>query len=350
MKKPSIKDIADSLGVSKTLVSFVLNNRGDENGISKETQRKVLEKVAQLKYHPNFIARGLRLGRSHTIGLIVTDISNIFYARIAKRIEEVAAKHKYNLIYCSSGEDEFREIELIRMLRERQVDGMIISTTQKNGRIFSELKKEHYPFVLIDRNLPKLKANYCGVDNFSGAYTATDKLIKNGLSKIALLKISPDYLSTIKNREQGYRKAFKDNGLRINNKLIRTIDCNNIKQEVPVVLQELISSNDRIDAIFSVNNSITVACLEFMYENNIKIPDDMGLISFDDIDLFSFSIPKISAIAQPIEEIGEAAVTILLEEMDSKTNNNHQVTLPVKFIQRGSCGTIVEKQIKLSNN
>jgi len=203
LKKVSLNDIAKSLSVSKALVSFVLNGQGEEKGISSKTQERVRAKAKDLNYKPNFIARGLRLGKSHTIGLIVADISNKFYAKIAKRIEEVAAENNYHLIICSSDEDPVKELGLIEMLRERQVDGLIISTTQKDTTIFKQLKKEAFPFVLIDRNLPQLQTNYVGVENIKGAYLATQKLLTNNYQKIALLKISPFYLSTIKEREVG---------------------------------------------------------------------------------------------------------------------------------------------------
>lgn len=321
----------------------MLNGRGNENGISLKTQKIVLDKARELNYRPNHIARGLRLGKSQTIGLVVADISNTFYAKIAKRIEEVASKHNYNLIFCSSDENPDKEIELINMLKERQVDGMIISTSQKNGNMFSRLKKENYPFVLIDRKLPRLSTNFTGVDNYAGAYKATEQLIKNGYQKIALLKISPTHLSTIKDREKGYRKALQHNEIKVNNKLIRTIDCSNINQEIRGVLREIIKPPHKIDAIFSVNNNITVACLEYLNEMNIRIPQDIALVSFDDVDLFRFSFPTITAIAQPVEKIGEESVNILINEINGLSKGNKQVILPVNLIERRSCG-IFDKQ------
>ena len=345
MKKTSLNDIAKSLNVSKTLVSFVLNDQGDKKGISSKTQKKVLDKAKELNYKPNHIARGLRLGKSYTIGLIVADISNKFYAKIAKQIEKVACQYNYNLIFCSSDENPEKEVELINMLKERQVDGIIISTSQKNATIFSQLKKEKYPFVLIDRNLPKLSAHFVGVDNYNGAYQATEHLIKNGYQKIALLKISPAYLSTIKERELGYRAALKNNGIRINNKFIRTINFSDIQQIVRSVLHELIQAPFKIDAIFSVNNNITVACLEYLNEMNLRIPQDLAIVSFDDIDLFRFSYPPITAVAQPIEEIGEVAVNILMDEINGLTQDKKQLALPVKLIERRSCGIFVNHMV-----
>ncbi len=342
MKKVSLNDIAKSLSVSKALVSFVLNGQGEEKGISSKTQERVRAKAKDLNYKPNFIARGLRLGKSHTIGLIVADISNKFYAKIAKRIEEVAAENNYHLIICSSDEDPVKELGLIEMLRERQVDGLIISTTQQDTSIFKQLKKETFPFVLIDRNLPHLQTNYVGVENIEGAYLATQKLLNNGYQKIALLKISPFYLSTIKEREVGYRAALKDNQIKVNNKLICEIDFNDIEGHLRKVLNELIQPAIGIHAIFSLNNHITIACLEYLNELNIRVPQDLAIISFDDIELFRLSFPTITAIAQPIEEIGGQAVKILFEtmngELKQKTKN---ISLPVKLIERRSCGSFL---------
>ena len=343
MKKTSLNDIAKSLNVSKTLVSFVLNGQGREKGISYDTIKRVKEKVKELNYRPNHIARGLRLGKSHTIGLIVADISNMFYAKIAKKIEEVASQHNYNLIFCSSDENPEKEIDLINMLKERQVDGIIISTSQKKIQIFSQLKKEKYPFVIIDRKIPKLSTNFVGVDNFTGAYEATEQLIKNGYQKIGLLKISPEYLSTIKDRDLGYRGALKYNGIRVNSKLIRTIDCSEIQQNVRLILRELIQPPFKIDAIFSVNNNITMACMEYLNELNIRVPQDLAIVSFDDIDLFRLSCPTITAIAQPVEEIGKATVNMLLDEINGKTQNCKEVVLPVKLIKRRSCGIFTKQ-------
>jgi LacI family transcriptional regulator len=338
VKKTSLNEIARCLGVSKTLVSFVLNGRGNENGISQKTQEIVYKKAKELNYKPNPIARGLRLGKSQTIGLVIADISNTFYAKIAKRVEEVAGNHNYNVVFCSSDENPEKEIELINMLKERRVDGMIISTSQNKASIFSDLKSEKFPFVLIDRKLPRISTNFAGVDNFNGAYQATNQLLKNGCRKIALFKITPDYLSTVKDREKGYREALKENGIRVNNKIIRSIDCSNIRNDVRNCLDDILRSEKQIDSILPVNNNIAVACLEYLNEMNIRIPEDIAIVSFDDIDLFRLSKPSITAVAQPVEKIGEESVKMLIDEINGRTHDNKQVVLPVKLIERRSCG------------
>lgn len=339
MKKTSLNDIARSLNVSKTLVSLVLNGHGDSKGINTQTQKKVIEKARELSYTPNMFARGLRIGSSKTIGLIVADISNKFYSKIAKRIEDIAGRHGYNIIFCSSDEDPQKEIELIEMLRVRQVDGLIISTSQNDVSSFLRLKKENFPFVLIDRKLPRISSHYVGVDNFQGAFMATEHLIKNGYRKIGFLSILPGHLRTIKDREAGYKAALKKNNIRQNSKLIQDINYNIVLDDVREKLMELLQPPQSVNAIFSSNNRIAVACLECLNQMNIRIPQDIALISFDDIDLFRFSYPTITSIAQPVEDIGETAFNILLEDIDKSTNGiKRQVVLPVNLIERRSCG------------
>jgi LacI family transcriptional regulator len=339
LKKVSLQDIAKSLDVSTALVSFVLNDRGNEKGINKDTQQRVIDRAKELNYKPNHIARGLRLGKSETIGLIVADISNKFYAKIAKRIEEVASSNNFNLIMCSSDENPEKEIKLIEMLRERQVDGLIISSTQQDPAFFLQLKKEQFPFVLIDRQFKKLKTNYVGVENYKGAYDATDMLIKAGYSRIAFFNISPGFLSSVRERENGYRDALKDNGIRVKSQFIKEIDFENTKAQVHQELTALSQSPFNIDALLTVNNNIAVAALECMKELHILVPDDLALVSFDEIELFRFCSPSVTAIAQPVSNIGEEAVNILLNSIKGIQNGHFiQKKLPIKIIIRESCG------------
>jgi LacI family transcriptional regulator len=151
---------------------MVLNDQGDLHGISPITQTKVKSKAKELGYKPNSIARGLRTGKTDTIGLIVTDISNSFYAKIARRIEDKATKMGYNLMFCSSDELVEREEELIQMLRGRQVDGLILATTFQDKTVFNDLLLEGYPFVLIDCHIPDLEASCVVVDNYTSSKTA----------------------------------------------------------------------------------------------------------------------------------------------------------------------------------
>lgn len=342
MKRTSIADIARSLNVSKTLVSLVLNNHGDEKGINKETQKRVLEKAEELNYTPNLVARGLRLGVSKTIGVIVADISNKFYSKIAKRIEDVAGLHGYNIIFCSSDENPKKEIELIQTLRERQVDGLIISTCQNRAGTFQKLRKDHFPFVLIDRYIPRINTHYVGVDNRQGGFDATEHLINSGYKKIGFIGILPVHLRSIRDRELGYRDALKKHGIRVRTSYIRNVAFDFSPDDMHNLLIGLLNPPNKIDAIFCSNNRIAVACLDFLHQMNISIPEEVALVSFDDIDVFRFSHPTITAVAQPVEDIGEQAFNILFGIITNGLNGNwSQAVLPVGLIKRQSCGEYV---------
>ena len=339
-KKISITDIANSLNVSKTLVSMVINNHGNTQGISKATQKRVWEKIKEMNYKPNLIARSLRLGKSNTLGLIVSDISNSFYSKIARNIERYAESKGFNLIISSTDEEISREVRLINMLKDRQVDGLIISSSQIDSSEFDLLNKDNYPFVLIDRYIPSLKSNYVGVDNKKGAYDALMHLIKQGYDKIAVFAITPTYVSSINDRIIGYMKALMDSGLNYNKNLLKEIPFNNIKQSVKEELKKLLLPKNKINAIFAINNNVAIACIEYLNEMHIKIPEDVALICFDDIDLFKLTIPTITSVEQPIEEICKQAVDILISEIDNNintsSNEKQHIEMPTNLLIRRS--------------
>lgn len=334
IKKTSLNDIATVLNVSETLVSFVLNGHGDKKKIGKETQQKVLDTARKLNYQPNLLARGLRTGKTHIIGLIVTDISNIFYAKIAREIEKNALLHNYTVIFCSSDENPETEIKLIKMLENKQVDGMIISTCQKNANVFRELRATKMPFVLIDRKIPRFQSNFVGSDNLTGAYQATHQLIEDGFKKIALLKITPTHISTMIEREAGFRSAMKDHKLRIPSQLVANIRHDHIEDDVKKALKLWCTESKSIDAIFSLNNSITTSCLKVLNEDYNGRAKQISIFSFDDIELFNLSQIPVSSIRQPIEDIGRESVMTLINNINQLDKEYHQLVLPIEMKQR----------------
>lgn len=337
-KKISLSDIALSLGVSKTLVSMVLNNRANEKGISKETQKRVWEKIKEMNYKPNMMARGLRLGRSNIIGLIVSDIANPFYARIARFVENYLEPKGYNIMICSTDEDIEKEIRLTRMLKDRQIDGLIISSSQKNSREFKAMMEEKYPFVLIDRIMSDMKTNSVAVDNFRGAYDAIFHLIKQGYKSIAAFAVSPLHVSTINDRIEGYLRCVKDNGLTYGKKLLVEIPFADVKNSVKYQLSNVLYGKEKVEAIFAVNNNIAITCLEMLNEMKVRIPEDIGFLCFDDLEIFKFSRPSITAVSQPIEEICRNAVDILIDDIKNKdkVTEKQQVKLPTSLVIRRS--------------
>lgn len=317
VKKTSLNDIATKLGVSKTLVSMVLNNKGNDNGISKETQKRVKDLAEKLNYKPNLFARGLRIGKSNIIGLIVADISNPFYAKIARKVEDYCNKFGFNIIVCSSDEKNDKESNLIQVLKYRQVDGLIISTTQDKTIDFEEMHKEDYPFVLIDRDIENFKANKVMVNNKTGSLELMNHLLEQKHENIALLKISPNYLSTIKQRSDAYIEALTQKGFNVNDNYIFNIPFNDVENSTINAIEHIIKNKPEITALFVTNNNLAVAALKAFNKFKVNIPNDMAFASFDDIDLFQITSPTITSVAQPIDDICKSSVEILINRINN---------------------------------
>ncbi len=337
MKKTSLADIANALGVSKTLVSMVMNGRGDQHGINKETQKRVKDKAIELNYMPNQMARSLRTGKTNTIGLIIADIANPFFAMMARSMEDYAISKGYNLIFSSSDENAEREIELIEMMRNRQVDGLIVaSTLQKdNSQVLEQLDKVGFPIVLIDRYIPDTNFNYVVADNAKGAEELTQHLINAGKKKIALLTISPSHITSITDRIDGYKNALQKNNIKIDNDLIIEIPFDDVENSVAKACNSF-SPSDRPDAVITLNNNLASACLRTFRSSGLRVPEDILFVSFDNMEWFELSSPTITGVDQPISNMGKKAVEIIIEKLEKKDSPSYQEKLPVDLMVRES--------------
>lgn len=335
-KKVTLSVIAEELKVSKTLVSLVLNGKGNAAAINKLTQEKVISKAKELNYKPNQVARGLRTGTTNTIGLLVADISNPFFARITRTIEYYAEKEGYSLIVCSSDEDQEREKRLLRMLLDRQVDGIIMTTTLNNESDLKELFPASFPLVLFDRYFVNSTINFVGVDNVMATNKAIRYFVSNGHSNIGFLTVSPNYISSLRDRKQGYLKALVDHGIEPKLQYMIEVDYNHIKEKNYTQIIEFLKVNKKITAVFTTNNHLAVACLEAVKELNLRIPEDISIITFDDLELFRYTSPALSTIAQPLEGIGKKAVAILLDELKSHSKAPQKEILQTQLIIRES--------------
>jgi len=335
----SLDDIAKSLSVSRSLVSLVLNGKSEEHGISAETRAKVLDKALELNYKPNHFARGLRLGKSFTIGLIVSDIANSFYSRIARHIEDLAEEHGYNLITCSTDEDIQRELRLIKLLRGKQVDGLIISSSQENADEFLRMKAEGFPVVLIDRYFEGLEVPAVVVNNRSGAEHATNHLFAQGFKRPMALAISPIHVYTIHERVAGYRNEMRNASM---SPWIEEVPFDDPFGYVDKLIQRLIQDNQLPDSIFAMNNNLATAALQALRNHNIKVPEQIGLVCFDDVPYFSIINPSITAVAQPIKEICCESFEMLLKLIngDAEDIDFGPTYLPFEFFVRESTNKI----------
>ncbi len=335
-RKVTLSSIADDLNVSKTLVSLVLNGKADALSINKETQKRVIARANELNYKPNQVARGLRMGQTHTLGLLVADISNPFYARITRTIEHMAETEGYSLIVCSSDESESREKHLVKMLLDRQVDGIIMTTTMHQPEVLKEIIPTQFPLVLFDRYLTGFDSHYVGVDNEQATRNAVKHLLDLGHRNIGFLTLTPNYISTLYDRQQGYLTAFEAYNFPVTDKYLLQLDYVRLKNKDYNQITQFFLENPEITALFTSNNNLAIACLKTVKELGKRIPEDLSLITFDDVECFSYTAPAISCIAQPLEKIGEVAVKMALQQIKNKRIDSQKVILQTELIYRDS--------------
>ncbi len=339
MKKVSIKDISSSLNVSKSTVSLVLNGRGDEKRVSKETQEKIIKFAKDNNYHANQLARGLSRGKSDMIGLIVPNISDIFYARIARRIERTAEPFGFNVIFSSSGENPRKESELIQSMLSRQVDGLIIASSQQNAKDILRLKRVNFPFVLIDRQYPDIETNYVGVDNAGGIDLAVGQMVKSGRRRIGFVSIKPG-LEPIRKRMEGYQIAMQKHGLEVKKEFIHELNLESCESEMESAIRTMVQFPGSIEGIVFSTHYLAAAGLRELRRLNIRVPMDVAMVSFGQMDAFDLTEPPITSVTQPSDEIGKKAVELLLRDMKSEMSENEIISLQTNFIVRKSCGTL----------
>lgn len=328
MKKASLKDIAESLGVSKALVSLVLNGKGDERGINKQTQEKVRQKAKELNYIPNQYARGLRIGRTNTIGVIVPDISNVFYGKLCKAIEQEAYAQGYNLIISNTYEDVQKEKKLISDLINRNIDGLILASSFDSKNEIEGLRDTKFPLVLVDRVFDDFDVDSVSVSNVDGAKKAVQFLYDKGVSRPVCFSLSPVYISSISERIKGYMDALTDP----NDAKLVQIPHDDIEGGVSMALDEL--QNEDYDGVFCVNNNIAKALIRELSMRGESL-EEAKIISFDDIEVFDIVNPKISAIAQPINDIGKKAVNLLIDRFKNEDSHKpQQVVLDTVLVER----------------
>lgn len=340
MKKVSLQYISESLNISKGTISLVLNGRGDEKRISKETQERIMKFAKDHNYKANQLARGLSRGKSDMIGLIIPNISDSFYARIARRIERKARYSGYNVLYSSSGENQERETELIQTMLDRQVDGLIIASSQKNQDDIRRLKNNNFPFVLVDRHYPEIETNFVGVDNAGGIANMVDHLVRSGRKKIGFITLKCG-LEVIRERLEGYWQTMDKHELPVQQGFVHEIDQDHIEDEMLQAIKSIVQFPTSVEGIVFSTHYLAAAGLRELHKLNIRIPLDVAMISFGQMSAFDLTEPPITSVIQPTDQIGDQAVDILLQNMKEDSSSLRNIRLDTEFVVRKSCGTIL---------
>ena len=316
-KRVSLKDVADRAGVSKTLASAVLNGKAKEYRISDKTAKLVMQTAKELEYSPNLIARGLRTGKAELIGLIVTDISNPFYSTISRIVENKISKLNYKVIFGSSDENLNKTEELIDIMLNKGVDGLIIVPCEGSSKLIEKLHNNNVPVVLIDRYFPELNVSYSCLNNYNATKLATMHLIEQGYKNISMIAYNSD-LSNIQDRISGYRETMTENSLETNIR-IKSVDINNSTLEIEKALDYLINKNNT-EAIIFITNALLVAGLRCLKKMNKIIPEDVAIVGFYGSELFDLFYSPITYIKQPLEIITEKAVKMLINKINMGEN------------------------------
>ncbi|MBE8725487.1 LacI family DNA-binding transcriptional regulator [Flavobacterium hungaricum] len=334
--KATLKQIAKELGVSVSTVSKALN---DSPEISEQTKVKIKEYAKLKNYKPNVIGLNLKNRKTKTIGVIIPNILNSFFAKVFSGIEKVADKKGYNVITCISNESLEKEVHTLEMLSNGTIDGFILSVSEEAQKLhdynhFTEIINDGTPIVMFDRIADEVDCDKVVVDDFDSALNSTQHLIDLGCKNIALIS-SVDNLSIGKLRADGYLKALKDNNIPVNEKIIlRTDSEEDMKSKIEGILDE------KVDGIFALDENDSVAALRVSLKKGYRVPEDISIIGFADGILASRRLsPSLTTISQHGVEIGETAAKRLierLEEPEGTVSEYETIVIKTKLKERES--------------
>ncbi|HKG08189.1 MAG TPA: LacI family DNA-binding transcriptional regulator [Pedobacter sp.] len=340
-KKVSIKDIAKKLGISISTVSFVINGKAKEKRISDDLIQKVLKLVEELDYKPDALARSFRTGKTNIIGFLVDDISRPFFSNLARFIDEKAAKNGYKIIYSSTRNSKRKTIELLQIFQDRHVDGYIIALPEGLETEVEALTRINKPVVLFDRYFPELDTDYVVINNEESTRNAVRHLAENGYNRIGFVTIDTIEQQML-DRLKGYENTIAGFGL---SAAVLKINYNTPSTAIPQIANYL-RLEKQLDAVIFSANYLCIDGLRAIQQLGLRIPGDLAVVSFDDFELLEFTSPTITAIAQPLEEIAENIMLVLLEQLNNpKLVQDHKhVVLPTTLRVRDS--SVVKTEIK----
>lgn len=308
--KVSLKDVANKVGVSTALVSYVLNNKM-QGRISKEMAVRIREAAEELNYRPNQVARSLKMARTSSIGLLLADISNPFSAQIARIVENEANRHGYTVIIGSSDENADKTRSLIQLFLNRQLDGLILLLPEHTEDQIEMLQKHQVPFVLLDRYFSQYQTNVVALDNAAASATAIRHLMEQGHSSIGVVSYQTE-LEHLQDRLQGAIDLMDDKSL------VGEIRIDHIDEDVAASIDRFMNNENPVDALFFTSNLLTISGLKHLNKLGVKVPDELAVVGFDKTDAFELFYTTVSYINQPLTELGENAVRLLLKTIDDK--------------------------------
>ncbi len=329
----TIFDVAAKAQVSVITVSRLLNN---PEIVSPNTAEKIFKVMDELNYQPSQIARSLVKKRTNTIGVIMPDIKNTFFNSLFRHFEDYASAHQYNLLLCNTDEEPAKELKYIKLFQAQRVDGVIIAPCSKKSVEY--LAKSDLNFILVDRVYGDIKSEYVITDHYSGAFEATEYLIKLGHKRISVLRGSGNLYPDIE-RFRGFEAAMKKHHLKIDKDLI--LNCEFDDSFACKTVKDLLKRKDRPTAIFSFNSLMMAGSIKAIEDAKLQIPEHISLICFDEIPGYNIFNPKITCIIQQIEPLGRNATKVLIDRIiNPGLTKQKKILLKPVLVIGGSCKKI----------
>lgn len=327
----TIKDVARISGVSISTVSRVINN---SKPVSPEVRKRVLEVIEEIGYKPNEIARTLVTKKSYLIGVIVTDLGDSYIAEMVRGIEEVGKMYNYDILLCSTYGDKATEIKYMQLLNRKQVEGMVLISDMINDEIKQSVEYNEIPFVYLNRYYYEEDYPTVSIDNFSAAYEMTSYLASLGHKTVAYVA-SKDIENSIESiKLEGYKKAISENdGL---NQAVYITNGSKIEDGYNIA-KDILNDSKQITSIFCSTDELAIGVMNYLYDNNIRVPEDISVAGYGDIKIASVFRPRLTTIKEPFYDIGAVAIRRVIKELKGEKLDESHIKLPFQILKRDSC-------------
>lgn len=327
--KVTIYDVAERAKVSIATVSKVINSTGR---ISEGTSQRVKEVMKELNYKPSMVASALTSKKTGTIGLLIPDVSNPYFSEVCRRIEDWCRKSGYGVTICNTDNNDEKTVEYIELLEQKGIDGLIISSTvQYKKEVIQDLLKKKMPLVLFSTMIGHLDTNAVTVNGYSGAHKAVEHLIHQGCQKIAFIG-EEEWRSG--GRMRGYCDTLVEYGLSLDEDCIKHV--NSTISAGKVAIGEILDSGKKIDGVFAFNDVLAVGALKEVQARKISVPNEIKIVGFDNTLLSEITTPTLSTVAQPIDEMAQKAVQLVIESIKNPNARNIKIEITPELITRES--------------
>lgn len=328
---PTIKDIAAEVGLSVTAVSKALNNKG---GISEEAVRRIKDAAKKLNYKPNSVAKSLKLSNTNTIGVVVSDSSSSLFAKVIRGIGDTADREGYDIILCNTDGEPEKERKAINVLINKRIDGIIIAastlTRVEDARLIEDMG---IPYTYLIRKSEFDEADYVVNDNVLGAYMMVNYLLRSSKQKIHFLNLTESTISAV-DRTAGYRKALEENGVVFDPSLITYV-----KPEIEdgyAAMRQILERNEDVKTVFCGCDVIAIGAMEAIIERGLRVPNDVRIAGYDDIDFAAYLRVPLTTVRQPKYLIGSKGTEVLINKIQKKTTGVQHIILKPEIIVRES--------------